>query len=362
MAVDTLSEVLRTVRLRGTVFYAVSVGPEWAVEAPPSAEIASIVMPGATRVIEYHVLLEGSAWASLAGQPPVRLAPGDVVLFPQGDAHVMASMPGVPPLPFSLDWMRATQALPKPLPVALDGASLTWGDDARRAGAGDGLRGELDNGYGGGPGSGPDGGLPATRPGERRSELVCGFLGCDHGPFNPLLEALPRLLHVPADGDGAWLRQLMLQAARAATGPGGDALADRISETMFIDAVRRHAGRLPEHATGWLAGLRDRQVGRALALIHADPRHPWSVAELARAAALSRSAFCERFARLLGMAPARYLARWRIEKAATMLRQSQAPVASIAFEVGYESEAAFTRAFARLVGMPPSRWRAAPLH
>ncbi|QBE66156.1 AraC family transcriptional regulator [Pseudoduganella lutea] len=338
MPVDTLSEVLRAIRLRGAVFYAVTVGPEWAVAAPASAEVAAMVVPGAGRVIEYHVLLEGTAWASLPGQPPVRMAPGDIVMFPQGDAHVMASAPGVPPLPFSMDWMRDTHALPKPLPLAIDGNNLTWGEAVRQ----------------------PDG----------HSDIVCGFLGCDHGPFNPLLEALPRLLHVPADGDGAWLRQAMLQAACGMAGhgggggstPGGGALAERISETMFIDAVRRHAARLPEHATGWLAGLRDRQVGRALALIHADPRHPWNVAELARAAALSRSAFCERFARLLGVSPARYLARWRMEVAATLLRQGPASVAAIAFEVGYESEAAFTRAFARLVGMPPSRWRAAPPH
>ncbi|WBS00358.1 AraC family transcriptional regulator [Pseudoduganella sp. SL102] len=332
-ASDTLSDVLRTVRLRGAVFYAVNVGPEWAVEAPASAEVAAMVVPGAGRVIEYHVLIEGTAWASLPGQPPVRLAPGDVVMFPQGDAHVMASAPGVPPLPFSMDWMRATHDLPKPLPLAIHGNDLAWGDAARRT--------------------------------DGRSDIVCGFLGCDHGPFNPLLEALPRLLHVPADGDGAWLRQAMLQAACGVCGPGGGpgggALAERISETMFIDAVRRHASRLPDHATGWLAGLRDRQVGRALALIHADPGHPWNVAQLAGAAALSRSAFCERFARLLGVSPARYLARWRMELAATLLRQGQAPVASIAFQVGYESEAAFTRAFARLVGMPPSRWRATPL-
>lgn len=342
MPVDTLSEVLRTVRLRGAVFYAVTVGPEWAVAAPASAEVAAMVVPGAGRVIEYHVLIEGTAWASLPGQTPVRMAPGDIVMFPQGDAHVMASAPGVPPLPFSMDWMRATRALPKPLPLAIDGSALAWGEAARQ----------------------PDG----------RSDIVCGFLGCDHGPFNPLLEALPRLLHVPADGDGAWLRQAMLQAACGIAGhgggpggisdggPGGGALAERLSETMFIDAVRRHAARLPEHATGWLAGLRDRQVGRALALIHADPRHPWNVAGLAGAAALSRSAFCERFTRLLGVSPARYLARWRMEVAATLLRRGQASVAAIAFEVGYESEAAFTRAFTRLVGMPPSRWRAAPLH
>jgi AraC-like DNA-binding protein len=334
MAVDTLSEVLRTVRLRGAVFYAVSVGPEWAVAAPAAAEVAAMVVPGAGRVIEYHVLIDGTAWASLPGQPPVRLAPGDIVMFPQGDAHVMASAPGVPPLPFSMDWMRATYGLPKPLPLAIDGGTLAWGDAARRT--------------------------------DGHSDIVCGFLGCDHGPFNPLLEALPRLLHVPADGDGARLRPAMLQGGGGGSGPdsgpGGGARGARNSETKLIDAVRRHASRLPDHATGWLAGLRDRQVGRALALIHADPRHPWDVAQLAGAAALSRSAFCERFGRLLGVSPARYLARWRMEVAATLLRQGQAPVASIAFQVGYESEAAFTRAFARLVGMPPSRWRAAPVH
>lgn len=324
---DTLSDILRTVRLRGAVFYAVSAGPEWAVEAPAADEIAAMVIPGAGRVIEYHVLLGGTAWAALPGQPPVRMAPGDVVMFPQGDAHILSSAPGIVPLPFSKDWVIATQSVPKPIPVALGGGAFAWGADARRA--------------------------------EGDSDLVCGFLGCDHGPFNPLLEALPRLLHVPADGDGAWLRQLMLQAVHASSGqgPGAGALAERISETMFIDAVRRHASRLPEQATGWLAGLRDRQIGRALALIHADPQQPWTVESLAQAAALSRSAFCERFVRLVGVAPARYVTRWRMEVAATRLRQSRTTVADIAFDVGYESEAAFTRAFSRVVGMAPSRWR-----
>jgi AraC-like DNA-binding protein len=338
MATDTLSDVLRTVRLRGAAFYAVRAGAHWAVEAPPAADIADQVVPGAGHVMEYHVLIDGSAWAALPGQPPVRLAPGDVVLFPQGDPHVLCSAPGVPPLRFSPDWVRATQAVPKPLAIALDGAAtFAWGANAAAEQA--------------------EHGTPHA------NSLVCGFLGCDHGPFNPLLDALPRMLHVPADGDGTWLRQLMRQAMDAAgsSGPGGGALAERLSETMFIDAIRRHAGRLPDHATGWLAGLRDRQIGRALALIHAEPQRRWSVEALARAAALSRSAFCERFARLVGVAPARYLARWRMAVAATLLRQSRAPVAAIALEVGYESEAAFTRAFARLVGMPPSRWRGAAL-
>jgi AraC-like DNA-binding protein len=327
MATDTLSDVLRTVRLRGTVFFAVSAGREWAVAAPPSAEVAAMVIPGASRVIEYHVMLEGTAWASLPGQPPVRLEAGDVVLFPQGDAHIMASAPGVLPLPLSSDWLMQVQELPKPLPIALEGGTLAWGDSLRQPGW--------------------------------HSDIVCGFLGYDSGPFNPLLEALPRLLHVPADNSSAWMHQLMLQAVRTngTDGPGSGALAERISETMFTDAVRRYAISLPEHATGWLAGLRDRQIGKALALMHEDPQHAWTMAELASAASLSRSAFCGRFAKLLGVAPARYLARWRMEVAANRLRQCSDPVASIAFDVGYESEAAFTRAFARLVGMPPSRWR-----
>ncbi len=332
MATDTLSDVLRTVRLRGAVFYAVSVGSEWSVEAPPAAEIAATVIPGAEHVMEYHVIVEGAGWAALPGQPPVRLAAGDVVVFPQGDSHVLCSAPGIAPMRFSPDWVAATRDVPKPMPVALFSSSdFAWGAPACAP-----------------SGGGTDGG-----------NIVCGFLGCDHGPFNPLLAALPRLLHVPADGDGAWIRHLMRQAVLAShsAAPGGVAVAERISETMFIDAIQRYARQLPDHATGWLAGLRDRHVGRALALIHEQPQNGWTVDALARAAALSRSAFCERFARLVGLPPAQYVARWRMEMAATLLRQSRAPVAAIALEVGYESEAAFTRAFGRVVGMPPARWR-----
>jgi len=140
--------------------------------------------------------------------------------------------------------------------------------------------------------------------------------------------------------------------------PGGGALLERISEMMFVDALRRHAERAPDD-TGWLAGLRDRHVGRALALLHEDPGRDWSMELLAREAALSRSAFHERFTRFVGQPPMHYLAQWRMQAAARLLRESAAPVASIAREVGYESEAAFTRAFKRAVGMPPAGWRRA---
>jgi len=188
---------------------------------------------------------------------------------------------------------------------------------------------------------------------------VCGFLGCDLRPFNPLVATLPRLLHLPAADDGAWIGQVMRQAVNASQNkrPGGEAVLERISEMMFVDAVRRHVERLPEESTGWLAGLRDRHVGRALALIHENPARAWTIDALADEIALSRSAFYERFVRLIGQPPMQYLTQWRMQAAANLLRQSRAPIASIALDVGYESEAAFSRAFKRQVGSPPASWR-----
>ena len=326
MATDTLSDVLRSVRLRGAVFYCVSWAGEWAVGAPSSKEIAGAVVPGAEHVMEYHVITKGHGWAAIAGEPPVRLSAGDVVMFPHGDAHVLSSAPGIEPARTDPQWFVDTRDVPKPIPIAI--RSLK----------------EM-----------------AIGPTELPINLACGFLGCDIRPFNPLIASLPRILHVPAAGDGAWISQVMLQAVDASQNkrPGGDAVLDRISEMMFIDAVRRYVERLPEASSGWLAGLRDRHVGKALALIHENPARDWTVEALADAVALSRSAFYERFTELVGQPPMHYVANWRMQAAANLLRQSGASVASIALEVGYESEAAFARAFKRLVGLPPAAWRRA---
>jgi AraC-like DNA-binding protein len=328
MTTDTLSDVLRSVRLRGAVFYCLSYGDEWAVEAPPAKEIAGAVIPGAEHVMEYHVITKGSGWAAIVGEPPVRLETDDIVMFPHGDAHVMSSAPGIRPTRFSPDWVYATRNDPKPIPVVF--RTLT------------------EFSYG----------TPAP---ESPTNVACGFLGCDLRPFNPLIATLPRLLHLPAAGDGAWISQVMRQAVHASQNkrPGGDAVLERISEMMFVDAVRRHVERLPDTSTGWLAGLRDRHVGRALALIHENPARAWTIDALADEIALSRSAFYERFVRLIGQPPMQYLTQWRMQAAANLLRQSSAPIASIALDVGYESEAAFARAFKRLVGAPPAAWRRA---
>lgn len=320
---DTLSDVLRFVRLRGAVFYDVYFGHQWAAEAPAARQIADAVMPGAEHVMEYHVITRGTAWAAVVGEPPVYLQTGDVVMFPHGDAHVMSSAPGMRPPQPDLDWVRQTSTLPKPILVT---------DLVAETG-------------------------PARQ--QAPTNLVCGFLGCDLRPFNPLLAHLPRILHLPARQDGNWMTPVLMQAISASHDgrPGCEALLERLSEMMFVDAVRRYVDMLPEESSGWLAGLRDRQVGRALALLHAEAARAWTIEELAAEVALSRSAFYDRFLALIGQPPMQYLTQWRMQLGAKLLRETQSPVASIALDVGYESEAAFSRAFKRTTGKPPATWR-----
>jgi len=198
--------------------------------------------------------------------------------------------------------------------------------------------------------------------GRERVHLVCGFLGCDVRPFNPLLATLPPLLHVRAASAGPEdpLRRLVeitLAEARDRR-EGGECVRLRLSELMFVEVVRRHLAALPPEQTGWLAGVRDPVVGRALVLLHDRPGDPWTLEQLAREAGLSRSALADRFAQLVGEPPMRYLARWRIQVAARLLADGAAKVSAVASEVGYESEAAFSRAFKKLSGLAPSAWRA----
>ena len=327
MSRDALSDLLRAVRLRGAIFYYVSNWDEWAAEAPPAREIAAAVMPGAEHVMEFHMVARGCGWAAIRGIAPVRIESGDIVMFPQGDAHVISSAPRVKPERIEADWVFATRHEPKPVPIAFHRGVREPGSPAPVADA--------------------------------DTVLVCGFLGCDLRPFNPLLAALPRLLHLPAARAGDWVGRVIDQAACESTQPrpGADAVLERLAEMMFVDTARRYLESLPDNATGWLAGLRDRYVGRALSLLHQFPERPWTIDELGRQVGLSRSALHERFLRFLGQPPMQYLANWRIQVGSRLLRESRQTVASIALDVGYESEAGFSRAFKRLVGLPPAAWR-----
>ena len=325
MTRDILSDVLRSVRLRGAIYFHVSGTRDWAAEAPPSCDIAAAVMPGAEHVMEYHVVVSGTCWAAVVGEAPVRLETGEIVLFPHGDPHVVSSAVGMRAPPDAAGYFERKQ----------QHAPFVLHLDARE------VRSEA----------------LADDPGD--TTLICGFLGCDLRPFNPLIASLPRLMHIRADSGHDWTAQLMRQAAAESKNrqPGGDAMLERLSEMTFIDAVRRYLGTLPENSRGWLAGTRDRFVGRALTLMHDAPALAWTVDELSRRVGLSRSALHERFADMVGQGPMQYLANWRIQVGASLLRDTAATVASVAQDVGYQSEAAFARAFKRMVGRPPALWR-----
>jgi AraC-like DNA-binding protein len=314
---DTLSDVLQGVRLTGAVFFDLRACAPWAEASAAGHLIAPKLLPGVQHLISYHVIADGSCWATLEGLAPLQLNAGDIVVFPHGDAHTMSSAPGMRAEPNMKAYdLVAGSALPMPFAVGKTGGSL--------------------------------------------AHVVCGFLGCDVRPFNPLLATLPRVLHI-RDRAGAtrgWLNQFVHVAVAESRDQraGGQSVLARLSELMFVEAIRRHLETLSPEETGWLAGLRDEAVGRALAALHRQPSRAWTLEDLAREAGASRSALAERFAALVGQPPMQYLTQWRMQLAAGLLARG-GKVTNVALEVGYESEAAFSRAFKKLTGHSPGSWR-----
>ena len=309
---DPLSDVLRVVRLDGAFFYAVEAAEPWSVETAAAKELSPRIMPAAEHLISYHILTEGRCYGGLVGEEQVELAADDAIVFPHGDAHVLSS-----------------------------GRGVRIGPDVNSS-------------------------APARYPntvvlgahGPRAASFLCGFLGCDRRPFNPLLASLPRRMHMRGMSNG-WLggftRQLTEESRLGRA--GADCVITRLAELMFIEVVRRYLDDLPPGQIGWLAGLRDEVVGRALTLLHGRPGHPWTLADLAREVDSSRSSLAKRFALLVGQPPMQYLTQWRMQVAANLLTQSGAKVATIGVEVGYDSEAAFSRVFKKATGLAPGAWR-----
>lgn len=320
MGKDILSDVLGTVRLSGAVFFDVAASSPWVAEAPPASMLANRVLPGSQHVIEYHVITSGFGWASLLefDAEPVRLAPGSVVMFPQGDRHTLSSSPQMRAEP-DLSVFDQPEELSPPFYLEQ---------------------------FGGGP---------------DETRLICGFLGCDVLPFNPVIQALPRVVHIPdgyTAGDG-WLSSLIKAIMKESRKQrvGADSVLSRLSELIFIEVVRCYMESLPSDATGWLAALADRHVGRAIRLLHSDPKRPWTLEILAREVGVSRTVLVNRFTERIGIAPMTYLCNWRMQIAAGMLAAGGATIAKIASQVGYDSEAAFSRKFKRCTGVSPGAWR-----
>ncbi len=331
---DVLSDVLRVVRLSGSVFFTADFSSPWSVESPIPEMLASAVMPEAECIVLFHILVDGECEVLCADHPALTMETGDVVVFLRGDQHTMRSQAGAITTPL-------TSLFP--------------------------------------PGRNDEPPLLSYGGGGKTTRFVCGYLNCDQR-FSPLVEGLPTMLMVRGrddystieavdargvrptavpQGSGTWLGTTLkftINEARTAR-PGNAAMLGRLTELMFVEILREYIQRLPPEHGGWLAALNDPHVGKALRLLHASPGRDWTVEELAREAAVSRSALAQRFTELVGESPMRYLANWRMQLAKQMLRDGTSNIQEVATRVGYDSEAAFNRAFKRATGAPPATWR-----
>lgn len=313
---DALSDLLRVIRLKGGVFLHAEFTEPWCIQSRLTPEDCRPLLNGADHAVLYHYVTSGRVLARVANSEPVEFEAGQIMILPHNDLHVMGSRLDLPPV--------ATQQI------------VQAPDD-------DGLA-VINHGGGGVP-----------------TRIVCGFLGCDKLNGNPLAEALPPLLKFDTrqGAAGAWIRSTLEFAASevASRRSGSEAVLAKMSELLFVEAVRGYVETLSDEQTGWLAGLKDPFVSRALSLLHGRVAYAWTVDDLGREVGMSRSALADRFTKLIGEPPMRYLARWRIQVAAQELRNSDAPLARIAEQVGYESESAFNRAFKQGFGVPPATWR-----
>jgi AraC-like DNA-binding protein len=319
---DPLSEAFRAIHFTRTIYYTLAAGGRWPiVQVPPGPAIAAGLGRRARTVLSYHVIVDGRCWTGLdtrgtgGAGAPIALSRGDIVVYPHGDPYFMAPD-------------RTTQPT----------------SDADAAGLIALLSGVADGSI---PANLSDGGIGADR-----IQFICGFLGCDAPPFHPLLQVLPRILVVR--GATGRLQRLVELALAEVDGAGAASVRERLSESMFIETVRSH---LASGGPGLIAGLGDPVVGHALSLVHAAPADPWTTASLARAVGTSRSTLADRFTRLVGQPPMRYLAAWRMRLAADRLVLPDVTVAAAAHDAGYESEAAFSRAFKKAMGVTPGAWR-----
>ena len=313
---DVLSEVLKVVKLRGAMFYNGEFSSPWSLCSPASQAIAPHLAPGAGHVMIYHLLTEGHASARLLDGESVALDAGDLVIFPHGDPHIIEN--GLP---------AKTVDMAKEL-----GRLVTQGLKLSRFGGG----GEV-------------------------TRFICGFMACEPKLSQVFLSGLPPIFKVSIrnDNSGRWLESSIRFSVNEADASraGGEAVLSKLSEVLFVETLRTYIAHLPPEQTGWLAGARDPEVGKTLALMHRNPSHPWTLASLAKDVGVSRSVLAERFRHYLNETPIAYLTRWRLQLGAQMLASTSYSVAQIAPEVGYESKAAFNRAFKREFTVPPARFR-----
>jgi AraC-like DNA-binding protein len=314
---DVLSEVLKTVKLDGAVFFNGEFSSPWCAREPDACTMASYLPARPKHVIIFHLMTEGRGYVRIEEDGRgVPLEAGDIVILPQGNAHFMGNGPPVTPIDSAVQLQRV----------------LSEGRMISQVGGG----GEL-------------------------TKLICGYLTCDPQLCQVFLAGLPPIVkvYIRDNPSGKWLEDTFRYSVdhAEASGPGGAAVIAKLSELLFVETLRRYIAQLPQTQKGWLAGVRDPDVGKALALLHKQPSHPWTIASLAHEVGVSRSVLAERFRHYLSDTPMGYLTRWRLQLAAQVLTSTSKSVAEVAGEVGYESEPSFNRAFKREFGVPPARFR-----
>lgn len=312
---DVLSDVLRVVRLNGSLFLDAEFREPWCVTAVRGSELAREVAPAHNHLAVCHLVLEGHCWAQLHGEKPIQVGAGDVLVLPHGDAHLLGS--------------------------GMNHSSLSVRDSVQL---------KL-----------PDlGGIRYGGHGAA-TEIVCGWFAYERNVARPMFAALPRIFRsaIRQRPSSSWLEQAIRYAVREASSGtlGSHAMTNRLAELLFLEALRSLVETLPAQATSWLAGLRDALVGQCIRLIHERPEHDWTVATLAHALNVSRTVLADRFVMLTGIPPIQYLTQWRLALAMHLLGSGERGIARIAEQVGYDSEAAFCRAFKREYGVPPGQWQ-----
>ena len=306
----TAAPILDHLRVDGAIFLRAEYTEPWAYESLDAPGTAAVLRPGSRRLTLFHVMARGRCWVSLPDGERHWARGGDVIVLPYGDQHLMGGTEPADVVSIS------TFLTPPPwdvFPVLSHGAG---GD---------------------------------------RTDIVCGYLASDDPLFDPALRALPPLFVVHPDDECAqWVSSSIAYAMRSPTAP----LATRLPELLLSEVLRIHLASAPAVDRGWLAALRDPVLAPALAQLHLAPERRWTVEELASVAAVSRSLLDDRFRRVLGRSPIRYLADWRMHVAEDLLATTDLSVYAVARRVGYDSEAAFSRAFKRARDEAPSSWRA----
>lgn len=311
---DVLADILRAVRLTGAIFLKASFTEPFGILSPQRYDPA-IPMAHLRHVSIFHFVATGGCMIETAGGGRQELTAGDLILLPFAAEHKL--------------WRGEAEFVPASSIVNRDSREGVWSFT-----------------HGGG-------GL--------ETRFVCGFIESAEMMFAPMFRSLPEMLVDRADGEavGSGIAATIsdLLAKVDALTPGAEVILGRMMELLFVELLRRHASRLPVGSKGLLAAVNDPLVGRALQLLQADPARRWTTDELAREAGASRTVLGERFNAVLGKPPIEYLTSWRIQLAADRLRNGRDPIARIAVDSGYESEAAFNRAFKRVTGLTPGRWR-----